>query len=306
MTKSDVAVIGIGRMGGPIAHHIGAAGFPLIVHDSREDAALAFAASHRACVAKRLSDLAGTPVVVLVLPSSREVGEVLAGEQGLGSQLRPGALVIDCSSSDPMETQRLGTLLAARGIAMIDAPVAGGVIFAEEASLEALVGGDKGDIDRARPVLEAFSRSIWPCGPLGSAHAMKALNNFINAQVLVTYIEAMVIGHRFGIDMDTIATAMVAATAGRNHPFEKKVERHILNGRFETGMTLSLIAKDVGTAQALADVLGVWSPVVTATSELWAQAAREIGGGADQTEVVRLWEHRAGVELRRPSAQPPS
>jgi 3-hydroxyisobutyrate dehydrogenase len=306
MTKPDVAVVGIGRMGGPMAHHIAAAGFPLMVHDTRGEVARAFAASRNVRVAEQLSDVADAGVVVLVLPSSREVGEVVAGDGGLASRLRLGALIIDCSSSDPMETRRLGALLAARGIALVDAPVAGGVAFAEEGSLDALVGGEGGDVARARPVLEAFTRSISPCGVLGSAHAMKALNNFVNAQVLVTYLEAMVIARRFGIDIDTIATAMMRATTDRNHPFGKKVEGHVLSGRFATGMALSLIAKDVGTAKALADALDVWAPVAAATSELWADAAREIGAGADQTEVVRLWERRAGLELRRLPAPPPN
>jgi 3-hydroxyisobutyrate dehydrogenase len=305
VAKPVVAVVGIGRMGGAMARHIAAAGFPLIVRDCRSEVARAFAASRHARVAERASELAGAAVVVLVLPSSREVGEVIAGDDGLAHHLRPGALVVDSSSSDPMETRRLGALLAGRDIAMIDAPVAGGVVSAEAASLDALVGGSDDDVTRARPVLEAFARSVLHCGPLGSGHAMKALNNLINAQALVTYVEAMVIARRFGIDFDTIATAMTAATTGRNHPFEKKVEPHILGGRFATGMALSLIAKDVGIAKSLADTLGVWAPVAAATLALWTKAAGEIGAGADQTEVARLWERQAGLELRRPPAPRP-
>lgn len=306
MTEPTVSVVGLGRMGSPIARHIAAAGFPLMVHDIRADVVRAFAETNDAEAAERMAELAEAAVVVLVLPSSREVCDVLAGEDGLAHHLRPGALIVDCSSSEPMETRRLGAVLARRGIALVDAPVAGGVVFAEEASLDALVGGDDHHIARARPVLETFARSILHCGPLGSAHAMKALNNFVNAQVLVTYVEAMVIARRFGIELDTITTAMAAATTGRNHPFEKKVERQILDGRFATDMALSLIAKDVGIAKGLADALGIWAPVAAATSALWTEAFREVGGGADQTEVVRLWERRAGIELRRRSAPPTS
>ncbi|MBX9589369.1 MAG: NAD(P)-dependent oxidoreductase [Hyphomonadaceae bacterium] len=306
MSKPRTAIIGLGRMGYPMARHVAAAGFPLVVHDSRADVVVQFCAANMATPARSLADLGAAEIVITMLPTSREVAEVVTRPDGLAERLASAAILVDCSSSAPLETRRLGGLLRERGIGMVDAPVAGGVIFAEEGNLDVMVGGEPADVARATPVLSAFAKSVLPCGGLGSAHAMKALNNFINAQALITYAEAMTVGRRFGIDIATMVEALRAATTGRNHPFEKKIESQVLTGRYASGGSIGLIGKDVALAGDLAQALALWSPIVVQTAALWAQAAETLGAAADQTEIVRLWEERAGVTLRGRPAEGPS
>jgi len=298
MSKPHIALIGLGRMGYPMARHVAAAGFPLTVYDNRAGVVAQFCAAHKATAARSLADLAGAEIVITVLPTGKDVAETVTWPDGLAERLARGAILVDCSSSAPLETRRLGGLMRARGIGMVDAPIAGGVVFAEDGSLDVLVGGEPADIARVTPVLNAFAKSVLPCGGLGAAHAMKVLNNFVNAQALITYAEAMTVGRRFGIDIATIVAALRSATTGRNHPFEKKIERQVLTGSFTSGGSIGLIGKDVLLAKDLAEGMALWSPILTQTAALWSEAAEALGGATDQTGIVHLWEDRAGINLR--------
>lgn len=301
MSNETIAFVGLGRMGDPMARHLVEAGHRLIAADIRADVVRSFAEAHGAVAADGLEDIAKASVVITMLPSSRQVTDLLLGEggaKGLADLLAPGTLVIDCSTSEPLATRHFGEALAARGVAMVDAPVAGGVVFAEDGSLDVLVGGAQTDIARARPILMSFAKSILVCGPLGAGHAMKAINNYVNAQVLLTYAEALTVGTKFGIGMPVMVQALEAATTDRNHPFGKKIVRQVLSRNFASGMALGLISKDVGIARRLAEELGVWAPIADLTDELWAEAANRIGPAVDQTEVVKLWEGKSGLELR--------
>lgn len=296
-----VGFIGLGRMGYPMASHLAKAGFPLTVLDVRTEVVKDFCQSHDASPAESIGAVAeASDAVVIMLPTSREVRSVVLEDEagGLAAHLTAGSLVIDCSSSDPSETKLLGEELNARSLQMVDAPVAGGVVFAKEGALDVLVGGEPPAVERARPVLKAFGKEIFECGGLGSAHAMKVLNNFVNAQALITYAEAMSVGLRFGIKPDIVVESLQAATTGRNHPFGKKIVKQVLSRDFASGMALDLIVKDVGLARDLAKKSGMEAPIASHCADLWRRASEEIGGSKDQTEVVRLWERMAGVCLK--------
>ena len=297
-----VGFVGLGRMGHHMARHVAGAKLPLTVFDIRPDVVADFCSALEARPAGSMADLGECDVVITMLPTSKEVRAVLVGESGqdgLAGVLAPGSLVIDCSSSDPVETRALGKLLADQSIAMVDAPVAGGVVFAKDGTLDILLGGSDDARERARPVLASFAGRFFECGTLGAGHAMKVLNNFINAQALITYAEALSTGLKFGLDLDVMMNSMIAATTGRNHPLEKKVAIQVLSREFASGMALSLIAKDVGLARNLATGMGMEAPILNSCLELWRRAADEIGPLVDQTEVVRLWERDAGVEIAR-------
>ena len=298
-----IGFVGLGRMGHLMARHIAEAGLPLTVFDIRPEVVAGFCDTLSARPAHAVPDLGGQcDVVITMLPTSKEVRAVLVGESGKGglsATLAPGSLVIDCSSSDPVETRALGEILAERDVAMVDAPVAGGVVFAKDGTLDILLGGSDEARERARAVLTCFAGRFFECGTLGAGHAMKVLNNFINAQALITYAEALSTGLKFGLDLDVMMNSMVAATTGRNHPLEKKVAIQVLSRDFASGMALSLIAKDVGLARNLATGMGMEAPILNSCLELWKRAADEIGPLVDQTEVVRLWERDAGVEIAR-------
>jgi 3-hydroxyisobutyrate dehydrogenase len=142
-----------------------------------------------------------------------------------------------------------------------------------------------------------MGRAVTHCGPVGSAHAMKALANYVNACALINAIEALTIGKKFGLDVKMMADGLATMCAGRNHPIGKKIIPQVLTRKYATGMALSFIAKDVKIAVDTAHAIGAAVPLGEKVSELWNDAVKKVGAGVDQTEIVRYWEEATGVRL---------
>ena len=223
-------------------------------------------------------------VVVLMLPSSTEVDSAV---QELAETLKPGALVIDMGSSIPGETRRLAAKLAAVGIRFMDAPVSGSVAKARDGTLSILAGGAEADIDLAIPYLRAIGEKIIRTGPVGSAHAMKALNNFVYAAGLLATVEALRMGEAVGLDL-SVLTDVLNASSGRNVATETKVKQFILPGTYAGGFRLGLMAKDLETAAALAEETGVPAVSLATCLEVWRRALDVLGPEADNTEIHRF------------------
>lgn len=296
-----IGFIGLGNMGNPMAGHLVKAGFDVAVYDIRAEAVAAFTAQHRAKAAGSLIEVArDADALITMLPDDRVVRKVVLGdgsENCAAAGLAAGSIVIDMSTSNPAGTRSLAEALAPRGIAVVDAPVMGGVVFAKDASLDIMVGGDAETIERCRPVFAALGRSVIHCGGVGTGHALKALANYVNACALINVIEAIAIGRKFGLDAKLMAEALIPLCAGRNHPIEKKVIPHVLTRRFGTGMAMGFIAKDVKIALETARSISAFAPLAERVSELWSAAAEKLGPDLDQTEITRYWEEASGVRL---------
>lgn len=296
-----IGFVGIGNMGAPMAGHLVKKGFDVTVYDIRPEALTAFVAQHGGRSAATLVDAAhGMDAVITMLPDDKVVRKVVLGdgsENCIAAGLAEGAVVIDMSTCDPTATRSLAEALKPRGIGVVDAPVMGGVIFAKDATLDIMVGGEASLVKRVKPVLHALGRNVIHCGGTGAAHALKALANYVNACALITAIEAMTIGKRFGLDSKLMAEALIPMCAGRNHPIEKKVVPHVLTRRYGTGMAMGFIAKDVRIALETAKSIGAFAPLGECVSELWSAAAEKLGSGLDQTEIARYWEDASGVRL---------
>jgi 3-hydroxyisobutyrate dehydrogenase len=289
-----IGFVGIGNMGAPMAGHLSTAGFELKLYDLRPEVVTAFVERNGGTAARSVAEVArGMDAIVTMLPDDKAVRQVVLGDGagGAADVLERGAVVIDMSTSDPVGTRSLEAALRPRGIALVDAPVMGGVVFAKDATLDIMVGGDPQTIERCRPLFQALGRSIMACGAAGSGHALKALANYVNACALINAVEAIAVGKRFGLDPQFMAQALIPMCAGRNHPIEKKVIPHILTQKYGTGMALGFIAKDVRIARDTARSLGAFAPLVEKVSELWSEAADRLGQGVDQTEIARYWEN---------------
>ncbi len=291
----SVGMIGLGAMGAPIAANFATAGQPLVVSDAQPAAARQFIDAHPGWATE------GGPgdcdVVVLSLPTSDVVDEVVLGDNGLIRALRPGSTIVDMGSSVPARTRALAAAAAESGIAVVDAPVSGGVARAVVRDLAVMVGGDTAHVNPIRPLLAATAREIIHVGPAGSAHAAKALNNLLSAVGLFASAEVLVTGAKFGID-PSVLLAVLNAGSGRNQATETKIGPHVLAGTFDSGFTASLMNKDIGIALDLARDCGVDLDLGAALGQAWASAVDVLGPHADQTEIVRVLERAAGVELR--------
>jgi 3-hydroxyisobutyrate dehydrogenase len=200
------------------------------------------------------------------------------------------------SSSAPTDTRRLGEDLAARSIALLDAPVSGGVVRAEAGTLSIMAGGAAPVIARCRPLLDAMGERVFATGPLGSGHAMKALNNLVSAAGLLAAAEALLVGRRFGLDPTVMLDVFNASTA-RNNSTENKFEQFVFSRRFSSGFSLALMVKDLTTALDLADATATPAPFAARCRALWSTAAAELEDDADHTAVVQWLERLAGTRL---------
>ena len=292
----NVGFVGLGNMGWPMARNLARAGYRLTVRDADGARQLRFAAEHAARAADAPAAFREVDAVVTMLPTGHIVREVML-EWGLAGALARGAIVIDMSSSAPTGTRELGRTLAANGVALVDAPVSGGVPKADAGTLAIMIGSDdKAALERAWPLLDAMGKKLFLTGPLGSGHAMKALNNYVAAAGFTAAAEALIVGCKFGLD-PAVMVEILNASTGRNFSTEYTMKEHVLPRQFATGFALGLLAKDVGIAADLVDAIGADAPVCRLLRELWADASTAMGGGVDHSVALRHWEQRNGVEL---------
>ena len=293
-----VGFIGLGQMGLPMARNLARAGYGLVGHDVDRDA---LDRARDATGAEAPESLKATAerceAVITMLPDGDAVRAVVLGPGDcLLAGFPRGNVLIDMSSSSPLGTRGLGARLAERGVAMLDAPVSGGVRKAADATLSIMVGGDAQIIARCRPILEAMGRQIFMTGPLGSGHAMKALNNYVSAAGLVAATEGVLAAQRFGLDPGNVVDILNAST-GMNNSTLNKFHRFILSRAFDSGFSLDLMVKDLNTALEVARSTGSPARLAEACLEAWTEAQAALGPGLDHTAVVRYWEKLAGTEL---------
>ena len=295
--KQTVAFIGLGAMGYPMAARIAAAGQSLRVFDIAPGAAARFAEEHAAQACASAADAAReAEFLITMLPSSNEVEDTLL-RAGTGAAMRRGTTVIDMSSSEPMRTRALADTLARSGVALVDAPVSGGVKKARDGSLAIMFGGSEAQLAQCTPVLSTMGAKIFRTAEVGSGHAMKALNNFVSAAGLVAAVEALHIGAKFGLD-PAVMTKILNASTGKNNSTENKFPQFVLSRAFNSGFGLGLMVKDLRTALDVAHATGTPAPLGEACVEAWARAEQLLGGQADHTAVVKYWERLAGSEIK--------
>ena len=308
MGASDLTVgfVGLGNMGWPMARNLRHAGHPVIAHDADATRSARFVEKFGGVAASAPSDFAGAGVVVTMLPDGHAVAQVvLEWQGGIAAALEPGAVVIDMSSSNPLDTHALGSRLTQRALGLVDAPVSGGITRADSGTLTIMVGGDDAQaIERAEPVLNVLGGRLFHTGPLGSGHAMKALNNYCGAASYTTTAEALAIGQRFGLRGETMLDVL-NASSGRSFNTEVVFKDDVVPGRYATNFALALLVKDVGVAASLAQASGLDTPVCGLVRRRWAQALEVLGPGADHSEAHKGWWSVALAAGEQDGAAPP-
>ena len=228
----------------------------------------------------------GSDVLITMLPNDAVVRDAVL--EALPA-LKAGSIVVDMSSSDPAGTRALGEALAARSVAMIDAPVSGAVAKARDGTLAIMAGGRREILRKVTPILRTMGNQIFHVGPLGAGHAVKALNNYLGAAGTIAGFEALLVARAFGLDPKPMLEAINAST-GRNSTTERKIPQQVLTGAFASGFKLALMVKDVGIAAGLAKGLRVPAPYLKETLRLWRAAQRRLPKNADHTEIFRVME----------------
>jgi 3-hydroxyisobutyrate dehydrogenase len=290
----SVGFVGLGNMGAPMVRCLVRAGHPVVAYDTRPGIAAGLAAESacegRVHIAADLADVGlRTNLVITMLPDSKIVRAVVMGRPnapGLAASLTHGSVVVDMSSSYPLDTRALAKDIAAAGIDIIDAPVSGGVGRAIMGTLAIMAGGDTQVLDRVAPMLSAMG-TVHRTGGLGSGHAIKALNNYVSAAGLLATCEALAIAESFELDPKTVIDVINAST-GKNNTTEHKAGRYLIPRNYTSGFALALMEKDVGMARALANDLGVDAEALEFVSQFLRRASVTLGADADHTAIMAL------------------
>ena len=282
--SSRIVFLGLGKMGLPMASRLLGAGYGVVGYDPIEAAREAFVGAGGRAAATPAEAAERADVLITMLPDGKAVRSALLGPEGIADRLAPGAIVIEMSSSAPVGTRELAQALAAGGVSLIDAPVSGGVKRAVDGSLAIMAGGNAATIAAVRPLLEAMGTSIFETGPIGSGHAMKALNNYVSAAGLTAACEALQVGQKFGLD-PALMTDILNVSTGRNNSTEVKLKPFVIPKSYTSGFSLALMAKDLRTADDLARYLDVPAPFSHYCADLWSEALDALGPQADHTAI---------------------
>ncbi len=241
MAEQRLGVVGLGNMGGRIAARIAAAGRTVAGYDTDASRAPALGIDAAASVATLVES---ADVVLLSLPDSKVVEPVVEGPGGILAAARAGLVVVDLSTSNPSSTVRLAGVLAASGVALVDAGISGGAAAAEKGTLTIMAGGDAEALEAVRGVLETFSTRVVHMGASGSGHTTKLLNNFLNAVTLAATAEVMVAARLAELDLHRVLEVINSSSGvsfASLHRFP-----HIIEGDYlEGGLTSRLMMKDV-------------------------------------------------------------
>jgi len=295
--KPTIGFVGVGSMGRPMAALLHKAGYPLQIVDASSERAQAFAKEFGGTVAASNRALAAaSDIIITILPTSAIVQAVLEGPDGVLAGLRKDAVVVEMSSGVPTITRTLAEQVAAVGAHMVDAPVSGGVPRAKTGELAIMFGGSEAILERVRPVLSCMGTSITRTGDVGSAHAMKALNNLVSAGGFLIGVEALMIGKRFGLDPSAMVDVLNSST-GMNNSTQKKFKQFVLSGQYNAGFGLDLMVKDLSIALGIGRDTNTPTPFSSMCREMWASCAAMLGPGQDHTAIAKLTETLAGDTL---------
>ena len=293
----NIAFLGLGAIGRPMAARVAAAGLPLIVWNRTASRAEEFAREHGARQAATPADAAReADVVITCLPTSRDVAGLLDGADGLMAGLHAGATLVDCTSGDPATSRVIHARLAASDIDFIDAPVSGGTSGAQKGTLTIMVGGDQAVLERVRPVLETFGQKIVHCGDVGAGDAVKAVNNALLATHILAAAEGLAALVKLGVN-PRVALDVINASSGRSNTSMNLFPERVVTRAFPRTFRLALLEKDVGIAADVARETRVPAPVLQLTADLFRIARNELGEIADHVEAVKMIEQWAGVEI---------
>jgi 3-hydroxyisobutyrate dehydrogenase len=293
----NVAFLGLGAIGRPMARRVADAGFSLSVWNRTAARAREFAVETKAKQAASPAEAArGADVVITCLPNSPEVLALLDGDAGLVAGMRRGAVLVDCTSGEPATSRQIADRLRQHGVDFIDAPVSGGVIGAEKGTLTVMVGGEESVLEHVRPVLEAFGQKIVHCGGVGAGDALKAVNNALLAVHIWSAAEGLALLKKEGVS-PAVALDVINASSGRSNASMNLFPERVLTRAFPRTFRLALLDKDVGIAASVANADRIPAPMLQLTAALWKAAHNSLGEVADHVETVKLIEQWAGVEI---------
>ncbi|MFJ3597120.1 MULTISPECIES: 3-hydroxyisobutyrate dehydrogenase [unclassified Streptomyces] len=292
-----IGFIGLGHMGGPMAANLAAAGHRVLGFDLVPEALATAAAAGVGTADSARAAAAGADVVITMLPAGRHV-LALYQDEGLLAAARPGTLFIDCSTIDVADARAAHVAAAAAGHRALDAPVSGGVVGAEAATLTFMAGGGEAEFTEAEPVLAAMGKRAVHCGGAGAGQAAKICNNMILGISMIAVSEAFVLGESLGLSHQALYD--VASTASgqcwaltTNCPVPGPVPASPANRDYRPGFAAPLMAKDLQLAANALRAGGIDAGLGLRTAEMYAAFAEGTGAAQDFSGIVHVLRETA-------------
>lgn len=283
---NNIGFIGVGVMGHGLAKNIARAGFPMVFleHAGNQPVndLLELGAKSGGCI----SDIArDSDAIVMCVTGSSQVMEIVSGDRGLLQGLRPGTIVIDCSTVEPHVSQAVAARIEEAGGRFLDAPLTRTPKEAELGKANVMVGGESAVLEKVRPVLEAFAENIYHAGPTGAGATLKLLHNFISLGNCVLLAEAVVTARQSNVDIETLIE--VLTTGGGDSTALKRMSPFITGGD-AGGLRFSIAnsAKDTGYYQSLVEHLGVQALAADAVHRVFQEAAEQGLGDRPVPELI--------------------
>lgn len=293
----EVGYVGLGMMGGAIARRMRVNKLALRVFDLAPERVSALAEAG-GVPAQNLRALASaSDMICLCLPTSVEVRAAIFGEDGLAAGLKPGSLVVDMTTGDPLATKAMAKELAAKGVEMIDAPVSGGPTGAAAGTLAIMVGGTAAQFAKVKPVFEKVSPNVFHVGDLGAGQTTKLVNNLLAAGCRAMTFEVMTLAVKNGLD-PKICAEVLQKSSGRNATTEQTLQR-LIAGDFPNTFSIGLMHKDVRLANQLAQDTGVPMLLGRLVQELHLHALNVHGASADSNMLIRDFEAYSGTRIAK-------
>jgi len=287
--------VGLGNMGAPMARNLLKGGHQLVVHDIDPRKVQALSSFGAEVDATPAAVARGTKRSICLVDTTAQAESVILGADGFIQGAAPGHVVLCMSTIDPLALRRMGDELAKRGVALLDAPISGGVVGAEAGTLTVIVGGAKKVFAECEPIFRLFGKNVFHVGALGNGLAMKLLNNMLLQVNVVAVAEAMVMGTKAGLDPNQIVEVISLCT-GRSNAFERSAPRMIKRD-FTPAGTIDISFKDQELETGFAKALGVPILLANVTQQVY-QMARAAGYGKEEgASVVKVIEAMAGVTV---------
>lgn len=295
--KQTLAYLGLGVMGAPMARNLLKAGYPVVVYN-RDRAKAEALSSHGARIAESPAEATRrAKIVIACLADAAAVNEVVTGADGVLEAIEPGKVFIDMTTNSPPASIRLAELLAAKGAAMLDAPVSGGDAGAVKGTLSIMVGGRPEVFRRCLPVLKVLGKRINLIGEeVGAGGYAKLANQIMVPIHLAAMGEALVFGAKAGLDLNKLADALAGGMAN-SAIFEFSLPK-VLSGEFTPGARAEVQLKDLNYIRDAMQALGISLPVTKLVRSLYAKLVRQGHGQEDHAAIIRLFEREAKVTAR--------
>ena len=292
---ANIGFIGLGIMGKPMAGHLVAAGHTVHVYDLNPEPVRELASKGGVACASNKEVAQKTDIIITIVPDTPDVEAVLFGKDGVAEGLRPGSIVVDMSSISPIATKEFASKLEALGAKMLDAPVSGGQVGAENATLSIMVGGPPDVFEQIKPYFELMGKNIVHIGGAGDGQTCKVANQIVVALTIEAVAEALLFASKAGADPAKVRQALLGGFA-QSRILELHGER-MIKRNFAPGFRIRLHQKDLNLALQAARILGLSLPNTSMAQELFNAVAAQGDSDLDHSAMVLTLEKLADYKV---------